>query len=65
MKKMLDNWEDRDNNLRKFGSIYYFINLQGGNSSNQYINGHEGEHYPDEAIAAEVRNGKSQLSSPA
>jgi hypothetical protein len=60
MKKMLDNWEDRDNNLRKFGSIYYFINLQGGNSSNQYINGHEGEHYPDEAIAAEVRNGKSQ-----
>ena len=37
-----------------------FLMNEGNNFSNQILNGHEVEHYPDANVAAEVRKGKSQ-----
>ena len=57
MSNNLRNWEDLDGVNRKFGSLYYFSKLMGNSS---FVNGHEREHYDDQNIVNEVRQGKSR-----
>merc|ERR1719281_2049106 len=57
MSNTLRNWEDLDGVNRKFGSLYYFSKLMGNSS---FVNGHEREHYDDQNIVNEVRQGKSR-----